>query len=89
MDIKYCIFQGEKCEVKRIVNSNACIVTGKGIRFIHTSNLIPADEPKQDTDNVDLDSMTKAELIDYAIKRNIAADKRAKKADIINAIESA
>ena len=90
MDIKYCIFNGEVCEVKRIVNANACIVTGKGIRFIHISKLQPADVQDQTNEaDIDLADMTKAELIAYAERRNITVDKRDKKADIINAIENA
>lgn len=84
---KYCIFNGELCELMRIVNSNACIVTDKGIRFVHISkiDIIEPEEEKAE----DFEDMTKAELIDYAEKNNIEVDPKSKKADIIEAIVNA
>ena len=81
---KYCVFNGDKCELKRIVNGNACIVTDKGIRFVHISK-IDIIEPEEEQ-STDLDEMTKAELIDYAEEKGIEINPKDKKSDIIEAL---
>lgn len=83
MECKYAMFRGEMCKVGRIVNSNVCIETKKGIRFVHISRLQFLEENKPE-----LEDMTKAQLIDYANGKDIPIDPRAKKADIIDVIRN-
>lgn len=79
--MKEVLFNGERCKVWRIVNSNVCIETSKGIRFVHVSKVkfVEAEEDKAD----DLDGMTKAQLVQYAADKGIDIDKKKKKADMI------
>lgn len=91
--MEYVMFAGEKCELIRIVNSNACIRTDKGVRFVHISKIeeVPAEEPAE-PDVVGIpnwDNMTKAQLIEYAEGQGIEIDKKAKKAEIIDVIANA
>lgn len=81
------LFNGERCKVWRIVNSNVCIETSKGIRFVHISKVkfVEAEEPAE----AKLGEMTKAELIQYAEVNGIDIDEKKKKADIIDEILSA
>ena len=87
---KYVIFNGEKCKLGRIVNSNVCIETKRGIRFVHISRVkfIAESEEIEEAKSV-LDDMTKAELIEYAIEHGIEVDTRDKKAAIKYVIENA
>ena len=89
---QYIEYNGEKCEVLEIVNRSARIATGKGEKII----LIPKDFGEQETkagqeqesDAVDFEGMTKAELIEYADAHGIKVNVKMKKAEIIDAIKA-
>ena len=89
----YIEYKGEKCEVIEIVNKSARIATSKGEKII----LVPNDycyyvgeqeTPAQETESetIDFESMTKAELIEYADDNGIKVNVKMKKAEIIDAI---
>lgn len=92
--MQYIEYNGEKCEVVEIVNRSARIKTSKGEKII----LIPKDfnvepeikaEPKEEQNHkqeVDFETMTKAQLIDYAEEHGIEVNAKMKKAEIIDAI---
>ena len=92
---QYIKYKGEKCEVIEIVNKSARIATSAGEKII----LIPKDYcyyvdeqekatpvKESETDGIDFEKMTKAELIEYADNNGIKVNVKMKKAEIIDAI---
>ena len=93
---QYIEYKGEKCEMLEIVNRSVRIATSKGEKII----LIPKDfcyyvgeqekkttpAKESETDGIDFEKMTKAELIEYADNNGIKVNVKMKKTEIIDAI---
>ena len=88
---QYIEYNGEKCEVIEIVNRSARIKTAKGEKIILIPKDFEAQETKQEQkaeSEIDFDTMTKAELIDYADEHGIEVNAKMRKGEIIDAINS-